>query len=179
MCFLASSTAIPLGTESTEAVKPLTAEEKAAKVIEIKALLKAKREQRMEEEKAHNKASEKQRRFMGKEMAKTREEMEKGERKRIVSQRKREKDAEKRERERIRAELAKDKLERQANGGKLKSNLGVDGYNPSAIQYDDGTVPSSASGEGGSAEGNSQNKKPKIDNRSFATKIDAHIDKIR
>jgi len=43
---------------------------------------------------------------------------------------KREKDAAKRERERLREEIARDKAERRARGGKLASNLGVDGYNP-------------------------------------------------
>ena len=135
--------------ESTVAVKPLTAEEKKAKVEEIKALLKAKRAEREEEEKKQNIQSEKARRFMGQEMAKTREEMEREQRKRDAMLRKKEKEAAKRERERLRAELAKDKLERQANKGKLKTALGADGYNPSAIQYDvggagDGTSPAPA-----------------------------------
>lgn len=38
-------------SESTEEVKPMTDEEKAAKVLEIKALLKAKRAEREEAEK--------------------------------------------------------------------------------------------------------------------------------
>jgi len=75
---------------------------------------------------------------MGKEMAKTREQMEMEQRKRDAAARKREKLEQKRERERIRAELEKDKMERRANKGKLKSALGVDGYNPSAIQYGQG-----------------------------------------
>lgn len=135
--------------ESTVLVKPLTAEEKKAKVEEIKALLKAKRAEREEEEKKQNIQSEKARRFMGQEMAKTREEMDRDQRKRDAMLRKKEKEAAKRERERLRAELAKDKLERQANKGKLKTALGADGYNPSAIQYDvggagDGTSPAPA-----------------------------------
>lgn len=47
-----------------------------------------------------------------------------------------------RERQRLRAEIAADKERRKANKGVLPSVLGVDGYNPSIIQYD---VPSSAS----------------------------------
>jgi len=131
--------------ESTVAVKPLTAEEKKAKVEEIKALLKAKRSEREEEEKQQNIQLEKQRRFMGQEMIKTREELEREQRKRDAMLRKREKDAAKRERERLRAELAKDKLERQANKGKLKTALGADGYNPSAVQYDVGGAGDGAS----------------------------------
>lgn len=42
---------------------------------------------------------------------------------------------------RLRAEIAADKERRKANNGVLPSVLGVDGYNPSIIQYD---VPSSA-----------------------------------
>mmetsp|Transcript_17315 Transcript_17315/g.35683 ORF Transcript_17315/g.35683 Transcript_17315/m.35683 type:complete len:534 (+) Transcript_17315:29-1630(+) len=125
-------------SESTEEVKPLTAEEKAAKVKEIKALLKAKRAEREEAEKVDHVQREKQRREMGKQMGKTREEMEKQERKKVIWAKKKEKEDAKKERERIRAELAKDKLERQSNGGKLKSQLGADGYNPSAIKYDEG-----------------------------------------
>lgn len=50
--------------ESTQAVKPLTAEEKAAKVKEIKALLATKRAQREELEKEEEKERERQRRLM-------------------------------------------------------------------------------------------------------------------
>ena len=152
--------------ESTQSVKPLTAEEKAAKILEIKALLKKKRDEREEAEKVDHVEREKQRRFMGKEMAKTREEMEKEQRKRTIEARKREKIEQKRERERIRAELEKDKRERQANKGKLKSTLGVDGYNPSAIQYDqDGTTTEPAS------------QRPKKSNPEIA-KIDEYITKV-
>ena len=128
--------------ESTEYKKPLTAEEKAAKILEIKSLLKAKRTAREETEKAENVNREKQRRFMGQEMQKTREEMEIEQRKRMARQRKKEKEDAIKERQRIRAELEKDKRERAANKGKLTGRLGVDGYNPSGIQYElnpDGT----------------------------------------
>merc|ERR1712146_99877 len=46
---------------------------------------------------------------------------------------KKEKEDAKRERERLRAELAKDKAERQANKGYRKSQLGVEGYNPTGM----------------------------------------------
>ena len=127
--------------ESTQAVKPLTAEEKTQKIAEIKELLKQKRAEREEAEKVDHVAREKSRRLMGQEMQKTREQMDQEQRKRDAWARKKEKEAARRERERIRAELEKDKLERKANKGKLNSRLGVDGYNPSAIQYDvDGTA---------------------------------------
>lgn len=121
--------------ESTEIKKPLTAEEKAAKILEIKSLLKAKRAEREDTEKKDNVNREKQRRFMGQEMQKTREEMEIEARKRMAKQRKKEKEDAIKERQRIRAELEKDKRERAANKGKLTGRLGVDGYNPSGIQY--------------------------------------------
>merc|ERR1712232_1361815 len=119
--------------ESTESIKPLTAEEKAEKVKKIKELLAAKRAQREEAEKVDHIEREKQRRFMGKEMKKTREEMEIKQRKNEAYLRKKEKIEARKERERIRAELTKDKAERAANKGKLHTRLGVDGYNPSAI----------------------------------------------
>lgn len=154
--------------ESTEEVKPRTAEEKAAKLLEIKALLKAKRAEREKAEKVDHTEREKQRRFMGKEMAQTREQMEIEQRKRDAQARKREKLEQKRERERIRAELEKDKRERMANKGKLKGRLGVDGYAPSAIQYDQ-------DGEGG-AEPAAQ--RPKTGSKANAAKIDEYIEKV-
>eukprot|EP00584_Thalassiosira_punctigera_P008974 CAMPEP_0172527284 /NCGR_PEP_ID=MMETSP1067-20121228/2010_1 /TAXON_ID=265564 ORGANISM="Thalassiosira punctigera, Strain Tpunct2005C2" /NCGR_SAMPLE_ID=MMETSP1067 /ASSEMBLY_ACC=CAM_ASM_000444 /LENGTH=571 /DNA_ID=CAMNT_0013310995 /DNA_START=47 /DNA_END=1762 /DNA_ORIENTATION=- len=155
--------------ESTVLKKPLTSEEKLAKIAEIKSLLKAKRMEREETEKAENVDREKQRRFMGKEMSKTREQMEMEARKRSARQRKKEKEDAARERQRIRAELEKDKRERAANKGKLSSKLGVDGYNPDAIQYD---VP----GEGAAAEEGAA-KKPKKAAPS-AAKMDEYISKV-
>lgn len=55
-------------------------------------------------------------------------------RKRTAMLKKKEKEDALRERQRIRAELEKDKRERAANKGKLSSKLGIDGYNPDAIQ---------------------------------------------
>ncbi|CAB9518415.1 UBX domain protein [Seminavis robusta] len=157
--------------ESTEHVKPLTPEEKVQKIAEIKELLKKKRAEREAEEKVDHVQREKNRRFMGKEMAKTREQMEIEQRKRDALQRKKEKEAAKRERERIRAELEKDKLERQANKGKLSSRLGVDGYNPDGIQYDKDTDKQ----EGDAAAAASQKKKSL---GPSAAKIDEYIGKV-
>lgn len=120
--------------------KRLTPEEKEAKIAELKAIMKEKRAAREEAEKVDHVEREKQRRFMGQEMKKTKEQMDAEQRRRDVAARKREKMEQKRERERIRAELEKDKMERRANKGKLKSSLGVDGYNPSAIQYGQSTT---------------------------------------
>ena len=76
----------------------MTPEEKAAKILEIKDLLAKKRAEREEAEKVDHVEREKQRRFMGKEMIKTREQMEMEQRKRDAKARKREKLEEKRER---------------------------------------------------------------------------------
>lgn len=122
--------------ESTQSVIPLTAEEKANKIAEIKDLLKAKRLEREEIEKAEEVLREKQRRNMGKEMLKTQEQLDAEQRKREIALRKKEKEDFKRERARIKAQLEKDKAERAANKGKLGSKLGIDGYTPDAIQYD-------------------------------------------
>ena len=159
--------------ESTQHVKPLTPEEKAAKIAEIKELLKTKRAEREEAEKVDQTEREKQRRFMGKEMAKTREQMEIEQRKRDAKARKREKEAYKKERERIRAELEKDKMERQANKGKLSSKLGVDGYNPDGIQYD---VDQEA--DAGDGDAQEKPKKPRGGSSASSSRIDEYIQKI-
>merc|ERR1712194_857022 len=115
---------IPKDAVGIKKVKSRTAEETAAKVLEGKALLKAKRDEREETEKVDLTEREKQRRFMGKEMSQTREQVEMAARKREAQVRKKEKMAAKKERERIVAELEKDKRERMANKGRLKGRLG-------------------------------------------------------
>ena len=152
--------------ESTQSVKPLTAEEKAAKVEEIKALLKEKRAQREEAEKVDDVERERQRRSMGQQMIKTREEMEQQARLRDAKQRRKEKEDAKKERARIRAELEKDKAERRAHKGKLQSKLGIEGYHPDAIQYD--------VDDGESKPKDPTKKKPK----ASVGKIDEYISKV-
>jgi UBX domain-containing protein 1/4 len=108
---------------------------------------------------------------MGANMALTREQHEAEQRKRDAYLRQKEKQAYAKERARIKAELEKDKLERMANKGKLKSKLGVEGYHPDAIQYD-------VSPDGGAATGadapHPEHKKPKVD----PGKITEYIDKV-
>ena len=157
----------PIPAGSTQAVVPLTAEEKAAKIAEIKELLKAKRAERESAEKVDETDREKQRRFMGKEMAKTKEQMEVEARKREAQLRRKEKEDFKRERARLRAELAKDKAERQAHHGKLTSKLGVDGYHPDGVQYDVDTPNDQEAAQ-------HQPKKLKFD----VAKIDDYISKV-
>ena len=122
--------------ESTTIAQTLTPEEKIQKIAEIKKLLKVKRAEREEKEKNEEIEREKERRLMGKEVARTKEQME-AERRKLEQWRiKKDKETFKRERERLLAELARDKAERKANKGKLGSRLGVDGYRPDRVQYD-------------------------------------------
>lgn len=67
-------------------------------------------------------------------MTETEEERTRALRKIEAEKAKKEKLEAKLERERIKAELARDKELRRANNGVLPSVLGVDGYNPSAVQ---------------------------------------------
>ena len=122
--------------------------------------------EREEAEKADDVEREKERRTMGQQAIKTKEQMEASARKLEIKLRKKEKDNYKKERARIRAALEKDKAERRANKGKLGSKLGIDGYDPDAIQYDDDTKeeqsPSPAK------------KRPK----ASVAKIDEYISKV-
>ena len=104
-----------------------------------------KRAEREEAEKVDDVEREIKRREMGKEMAKTKEQLDAEQRKREAMLRKKEKADFARERERLREELARDKAERASGKGKLSSRLGVDGYKPDGIQYDVGTT---ATGDG-------------------------------
>mmetsp|Transcript_15553 Transcript_15553/g.25940 ORF Transcript_15553/g.25940 Transcript_15553/m.25940 type:complete len:404 (+) Transcript_15553:434-1645(+) len=157
--------------ESTDVAPTMTPEQKAKKIAEIKELLKTKRAEREEIEKVDDIDREIQRRSMGKEMAKTKEQMDADARKREAVVRKREKDSFKRERERLRAEIARDKAERIANKGKLSTRLGVGGYKPDGVQYE-------AGGEGAeSAEAaDVEQKKPKA--KISPAKIDDYIKTI-
>lgn len=132
--------------------------------------MKAKRAEREEAEKVDHTEREKQRREMGKQMAKTKEQLDIEQRKREAYLRKKEKEEYIKERQRLREELARDKAERAAQKGKLSSKLGVEGYKPDGIQYD------AAGGEEGAPDSPQQNKpkKPKAD----ASKIDEYISKV-
>lgn len=130
--------------------------------------MKAKRAEREEADKVDETEREKQRRMMGKEMAKTKEQLDAEQRKREAYLRKKEKDEFNKERHRLREELARDRAERAGHKGKLSSRLGVEGYKPDGIQYD---VP--ADGEHAN-EAEHKPKKPKAD----AAKIDEYIAKV-
>ena len=134
--FYAEKTGRTQFEETTEEKKPLTEEKKKQKIIELKALAAKRRAEREEVEKVQDVDAEKKRREQGQESIKTKEQLEKVKRLREIDSIKREKDAKKSERERLRAEIAKDKAERRARGGKLAGKLGVDGYAPSIDQND-------------------------------------------
>jgi UBX domain-containing protein 1/4 len=104
---------------------------------------------------------------MGKEMAKTKEQLEMEQRKREAQLRRKEKEESKRERQRLREELAKDKAERAAQGGRLASRLGVEGYKPDGIQYDE-------NGEEKVEHGSTKVNKP----NASAARIDEYIAKV-
>ena len=130
--------------------------------------MRLKRAEREAAEKVDDVDREKQRRLMGQQMHKTREQLEIEQRKREAYLRKKEKEEYKKERQRLRAELAKDKAERASHGGKLKSKLGVGGYKPDGIQYD-------KEGDGDEeAQQVQKSKKLKAD----ASKMDEYIGKV-
>jgi len=87
-------------------------------------------------EKADEIRLEKERRQRGQDIEATLEERQKMQRKRELEKAKREKEEQAKERARLKAEIARDKEIRRLNKGVLPSVLGVDGYNPSIIQYD-------------------------------------------
>lgn len=111
---------------------PLSEEEKAARILEIRAKVKAQKEARAKQEKADAITREKERRERDAKMAETQEERQRMARKREAEKQAREKKEALRERERLRAEIARDKEMRKKNKGVLPSVLGVDGYNPAA-----------------------------------------------
>merc|ERR1711871_1324281 len=123
---------------------PLTEEEKAAKVAEMQAKIKALRESKAKKAKEDEIVREKERRERGKKSTEIDELREKTARKLEAQRAKKEKEDSRKERERLRAEIAADKAARLANKGVLPSVLGVDGYNPSAVQYDQGVGLSGA-----------------------------------
>jgi len=107
-------------SESTEAIKPLTEEEKKAKLEELKERLKEKRLKKQKEEQEYEKQKEKVRRRTGKELNEARERMEKEELKRIYEKKKREQIEEKKARARVKAQIEQDRKERAAKAEEQK-----------------------------------------------------------
>ena len=127
--------------ECTEEKKPLTAEEKKAKIEELKARAAQRRAEREGVEAVEDRDREKSRIEGGKKAQQTNEELQARQRKLEAERARREKLDAKRERDRLRAEIAKDKAERRARGGKLSSVLSVEGYAPNALQGGYGEGP--------------------------------------
>ncbi|KAI8979783.1 ubiquitin-related domain-containing protein [Mycotypha africana] len=100
--------------ESTEAIKPLTEEEKKQKLIELKARMAEKRAAREKAEKEERKQAEKIRRKAGQEMTLAKEALEQKEMKKMMDQKKREREEEKLAKARIKAQIEQDKKERAA-----------------------------------------------------------------
>jgi len=126
---------------------PLTPEEIEAKTQELKKIALARRQAREKEEAKAAIQREKERRERGQNIEKTAEERAKLAKQRETEKLKKEKADAKNEKARILAEMANDKALRAKNNGKLPTVLGVDGYNPSAIQFDQDAkvAPGSAS----------------------------------
>lgn len=147
--------------------KPLTAEEKAAKVQQLKEKAARVKKEREAKEAAEALQREKERRNRGQNLGETEEERNRMQRKREAAKKKKEKEDAIKERARLRAEIARDKELRKANNGVIPSKLGVEGYNPSAVQYDkketrkDETGVNSAPAKSSSSVP-SQQKKPKV-----------------
>lgn len=106
-------------SESTEAIKPLTEEEKKAKLAELQAKLAAKREEKRRLEAEEVKGREKIRRATGKEMTELKERIKEQEMQKALEAKKREKEEERKAREKIRAQIEADKRERARKVGYL------------------------------------------------------------
>eukprot|EP00731_Ephydatia_muelleri_P027411 Em0019g284a len=101
-------------SESTEAVKPLTEEEKAAQLKRVEEKLKLKRIEREQKEKEEAVQREKMRRKTGKEISEIRHRMELDEAKKLANEKKREKMEEKQAREKVKDQIAHDKAAKLA-----------------------------------------------------------------
>ncbi|KND05200.1 uncharacterized protein SPPG_00860 [Spizellomyces punctatus DAOM BR117] len=108
-------------SESTEAIKPLTEEEKKAKLGELQARLAAKRDEKRRLEAEEAKGREKVRRATGKEMTELKEKIKEQEMQKALEAKKREKEEDRRAKEKIKAQIEADKRERarQAEERKL------------------------------------------------------------
>ncbi|ODN72711.1 hypothetical protein L202_08149 [Cryptococcus amylolentus CBS 6039] len=107
--------------ESTEEIKPLTEEEKAAKLKELRAKLAIKRKAQEKESAAADKANEAIRRKAGQDTGKIREEMKIKEMQKDVERKKREKLEDAKARAAIKAQIEADKKERAEKSAREKA----------------------------------------------------------
>ncbi|KAJ3342978.1 hypothetical protein HDU83_005855 [Entophlyctis luteolus] len=105
-------------SESVQAIKPLTEEEKKAKLAELKAKLAARKEEKRQLEIEEEKAKEKVRRATGKELVEMKERMAELEMKKAAEAKRREKEADRIAKEKIKAQIEQDKKERAARSEK-------------------------------------------------------------
>ncbi|CDS14418.1 hypothetical protein LRAMOSA06587 [Lichtheimia ramosa] len=101
-------------SESTQAIAPLTEEEKQAKLAELKAKLAEKRAAKAREEAEERRQSEKIRRKTGQEISVARQQMEEKEMKKAMEAKRKEKEADRLAKAKIKAQIEQDKKERQA-----------------------------------------------------------------
>ncbi|OZJ05954.1 hypothetical protein BZG36_01180 [Bifiguratus adelaidae] len=113
-------------SESTMAIKPLTEEEKAQKLKELKEKLAAKRAERELLEKEEEKSKEKVRRKTGQEMAAIKEKIEQEEMRKTLEAKRREKAEDKAAKERVLAQIAADRAERAARQAAQKQGKPYD-----------------------------------------------------
>ncbi|OBZ83937.1 UBX domain-containing protein 1 [Choanephora cucurbitarum] len=100
--------------ESTEAIKPLTEEEKKEKLAELKARMAAKRSAREQQEAEEKKQAEKIRRKQGQDLTEVKEALEAKEIQKALEKKKREKEEEKLAKARVKAQIEQDKRDRAA-----------------------------------------------------------------
>lgn len=98
--------------ECTEAIKPLTEEERAEKLKQLQERLALRREEKRQREIDEEKSKEKVRRATGREIVESKEKFKELEMKKHMEQLKREKEEEKAAKARIKALIEADKLER-------------------------------------------------------------------
>ncbi|KAK2813150.1 hypothetical protein FQN50_000827 [Emmonsiellopsis sp. PD_5] len=119
--FHASKTEHVNFSESTEEIAPLTEEEKAARLAQLREKLDAKRAEQAEVEKAEKKRNEQIRRKSTKETQDWKEDLQKKQRLKELAQKKREKQEEIAEKERVRARIEADKVARREKAEREKA----------------------------------------------------------
>ncbi|XP_064622494.1 UBX domain-containing protein 1-like [Lineus longissimus] len=107
--------------ESTEEIKPLTAEEKQAQLEKLQERLKAKREEKEAKEKQEAIAREKMRRQTGKEITEARQKLQDEELKRLAEIKRKEKLEEKLAKKKVLDDIERDKKNRAAQFAKEKN----------------------------------------------------------
>ncbi|KAJ3249573.1 hypothetical protein HDU78_000100 [Chytriomyces hyalinus] len=107
-------------SESTQAIKPLTEEEKKAKLEELRQKLALRKEEKRLQEIADSKVKEKVRRTTGKEMTDIKEKMAELEMKKLAEAKKREKEEDRIAKQKIKDQIELDKRDRAARAEKEK-----------------------------------------------------------